>query len=548
MKNWKRITAAVLLVTLVVSLLSGCGSDEKGTKRNETGAVVDAVNVVSLNMLVSEPANSSYTYNYYGTDMQTDDDYTFERRLEYIKAMGKYANPDVLLLQEVSGPYFWGTVLNLKTTKIKGVYDSEGLPEYTFVNHGNRRGILYEDNNASSDAFASHNFVAFDHSKFEYISSGTRFVSADGTRTNSWTDNASSGYFNDLGDYTWVVLKEKETGFVSIYVSTHVYTQNFQRQAYVLQNVQYMTEFLETVAAENGDAPVVVGGDFNLDPKVTNFQFAYDHFTKTANYLTADFEGNASGTNRNLGNTRNGGNTIDHIFMNGGEPKHFEVLDGQVGMNASNEWQYYPETTFDGTMYDISDHCPVYTKIEFKENSKYLAADPADYYNNPITADDEIVEESKGTKFDGSVLKFDATDILAAVKTGDCFWANIVEDEEDGKVLRIVACEETNKINAEIDFQAIVGDIDISKYRKMTIKYKTELSIIGCELDMTVDVGTGGMSSMTPITNTYSEWKELTLRKGTNEGIIGKITLEGSLATTGILKGDAIYISSIVLE
>lgn len=549
MKKWKRITAAVLLATLFVSLLSGCASDEKeASEKKDSGAVVDTVNVVSLNILTTEPANSSNTYQYYGTEMQTDDDYSFERRLEYIKAMCKYTEPDVLLLQEVSGPFFWGTVLNLKTTDAKGVYTSEAFPEYTFVNHGNRRGILYEDNHASSDAFASHNFVVFDHAKFEYLSSGTRFVTADGTRTNSWTDNATSAYFNDLGDYTWVVLKDKETGFVSIYVSTHVYTQNFQRQAYVLQNVQYMTEFLETVSAEYDNAPVVVGGDFNLDPKVTNFQFAHDHFTKTANYVSADVEGKAPGTNRNLGNTRNGGNTIDHIFINGGVPEKFEVLNGQVGLDGSNEWQYYSETAFDGTMYDISDHSPVYTQIAFKEKLKYQAAKPEDYYNNPNTADDTIVTESEGTKFDGSVLKFDATDILEAVHTGDCFWANIVEDDEDGKVLRIVACEETNKLDVEIDFQKIVGDIDISDYKKMTIRYKTELSIIGCEMDMTVDVGTGGMSSHTPITNTYSEWKKITLRKGTNEGIIGKIAFDGSAATTGILKGDAIYISSITLE
>ena len=85
-------------------------------------------------------------------------------------------------------------------------------------------------------------------------------------------------------------------------------------------------------------------------------------------------------------------------------------------------------------------------------------------------------------------------------------------------------------------------------YKKLTIRYKTELSVIGCEFDLMVDVGTGGMSSHTPITNTFSEWKKLTLRKGTNEGIIGKITLDGLVATTGILKGDAIYISSITLE
>ena len=123
-----------------------------------------------------------------------------------------------------------------------------------------------------------------------------------------------------------------------------------------------------------------------------------------------------------------------------------------------------------------------------------------------------------------------------------------MEDEEDGKVLRIVACEETNKLDVKIDFQALAGDVDISNYKKLIIRYKTELSIIGCEMDLTVDVGTGGLSSLTPITNTFSDWKKITLRKGSNEGVIGTIALDGSVATTGILKGDAIYISSITLE
>ena len=302
------------------------------------------------------------------------------------------------------------------------------------------------------------------------------------------------------------------------------------------------------MSADYDNAPVIVGGDFNLDPNEMNFQFAFNHFTETANYQSANVEGERTGTIRLLGNTMDGGTTIDHIFSNGGEPKNYEVLDGQVGLNKNNEWQYYPETVFDGTMYDISDHSPVYTQISFRENLRYQAAEPENYYSNPHTVDDVIITESEGTKFDGSVLKFDATDILAAVDTGDCFWANIVEDEEEGKVLRLVACEETNKLDVKIDFQKIAGEVDITDYKKMTITYKTELSIVGCEIDLTVDVATGGISSSTPMTNTFSDWKKLILRRAANKGVIEAITFDDVGITTGILKGDAIYISSIIFE
>jgi hypothetical protein len=108
----------------------------------------------------------------------------------------------------------------------KGIYTSEHFPGYIWVNYQNRRGVLYE-NNTDSNPFGSHNFVLYKAEKFDLIDSGTRFVSASGERTKagSWPDNGGGvgGLYDDLGDYTWVVLQDKETGLRSIYASIHTY-------------------------------------------------------------------------------------------------------------------------------------------------------------------------------------------------------------------------------------------------------------------------------------------------------------------------------------
>ena len=161
--------------------------------------------VVTMNILVHEADYHNCKYPFYGVGKQSAADYTFGRRIEYIKAMFRYAHPDVVLMQEVSGPNFWGTELKLQTTECSGMYHSEVFPDFAFVNHGDRRSVLYENNLTTTDAFAAHNFVMFDTRKYRYISSGTRFVSEDGTRESSWNENGKNRLFHDLGDYTWVV-------------------------------------------------------------------------------------------------------------------------------------------------------------------------------------------------------------------------------------------------------------------------------------------------------------------------------------------------------
>ena len=498
--------------------------------------------VVTANILAHEADYRKFKYVYYGEGKQSAADYTFAKRMQYLKAMFEYAKPDVVLMQEVSGPNFWGQELKLHKTELSGVYSSEGFPEFTFVNHGNRRSLLYEDNLTTEDAFACHNFVVFDKERYHYLDSETRFVTKGGTREECWRDPSSkNGLFNDLGDYTWVALEEKETKLVAVFVTTHIYTMGVQRQAYSVENLQCMTEYLEQVSKKFNGAPVVIAGDFNMAVGRLNNIYAYRHMVECANYVDSNVVGDDKGTSRMFGAIVKGlngstcnGERIDYIFSNGAEPTYYEVLEGMVKLEEDGTYVYVPEPVFDGSMYDISDHQPILTEILINEDNKLLPADRANYYQNPITKNDKVVEH----------------ECLSYVSVGDNMRVDVVEDSEKGKVLRLQATDELNNVRIVIDYKDLGKTVDVSGHQKIIVTYKTEYSLYGNKMYMHASLDDTELfdGSATYMCETAGRWKKLSLTVNQLQGVINQLGFIGLTTDTGFLRGDAIYVASIELE
>lgn len=498
--------------------------------------------VVTANILAHEADYRKFKYVYYGEEKQSPADYTFAKRMQYLRTAFDYAKPDVVLMQEVSGPYFWGQELKLKTTELSGVYTSEGLPEFTFVNHGNRRSLLYENNLTTEDAFACHNFVAFDKEKYRYLDSETRFVTRGGTREECWRDpSTKSGLFNDLGDYTWVALEEKETNLVAIFVTTHIYTNGVQRQAYSVENLQCMTEYMEEVSKSYDGAPVVIAGDFNMALGRLNNIFAYRQMTEGSNYIDANTVGDDKGTSRMFGGIVKGlngstcnGERIDYIFTNGGTPTYYEVLEGMAKPQEDGSFIYVPEPVFDGSMYDLSDHQLILAEILVEEERKLLPIDRANYYQNPITKEDKVVEHKA----------------LPFVSVCEKMRADVIEDSEKGNVLRFQATDETNRVETMIDYQTLGEALEVSEYQKVVVTYKTEYSLYGNKMYMHVSLDETELFDGNAIflPDTSGRWKQISLTVKHMQGVINQIGFIGLTTDTGFLTGDAIYVASIELE
>jgi len=228
------------------------------------------------------------------------------------------------------------------------------------------------------------------------------------------------------------------------------------------------------------------------------------------------------------------------------------VLDGQV-KRVGEQYLYDPEPSLNGTAYDISDHLPIITNIVISKTDAYRAANKDNYYVNPSTKDDTVSDASGASGAKKDKLIFDSTDLLSHVKNnGQYMEGKIVEDAECGKVLRIAATDETNYVNVVIDYRALFGNVDISNYSTMTVKYKSELIIknYGGANDIKIGISTISTAlkdgTLTAIdTAKVGEWTTVTVDISSLSGNINEIGIYGRSKLTGLFCGDAVYIESI---
>jgi len=533
--------------------------------------------ILCINVLATDSNNPDY--NYY--EGQTYENYSFASRLEYIKEVMRYSDPDVMLFQEWSKANGWATVVTLNGQD--GRYTSPQFPGYEWVSHMNRSGVAYEDYNGS-DWWEMYNFVVYDTEKYEYISSGTRFISKSGKMYAQPEDlkrnreNGQTEYDGDLGELTWVVLQEKTTGLKVIYASTHPSQGTIRnatgnaRNAYMLENMQVITRQLQTVSLANDNAPIIIGGDFNMPTYGGDLLPQYYQFTQVGHYEDAKITGSDSGTCRNLGwfdnrpywGSSDNSIRIDYIFASGASTYGYEVLKGQVLPNGTYDPYAEVGSTYPGGEfasktaegYDISDHLPIVTNVIVRKGVTYEAYDDEnDVYYNPNTKNDQVVENATGTGSTPTKVLLNNEAARAAVKTlasqygAQYMKADIVNDSEMGNVLRISATDETNLVNIAFKYSDLYTQA-LSGYTKIKVTYKTEFTYADAKVSMRASKGnslTGFVASKEMTGENNGEWQTAEMTLTNTSGNLKMLGFFGNYMETGLLKGDAIYIASIEL-
>lgn len=534
--------------------------------------------LLSFNILTHELYGRT-NYRLYGN--QTADDYSFSARLPRMIALFEHTRPHVVMLQELSGPKYWGTVLDLEPIDdSKGIYVSPHFKNYAWVNYGNRYGIPYADNQTKRNPFDAHNMIMYDVEKFELLASGTFFLTEDGTRESCWRDQSGPycSIFADIGDCTWIVLRDRETGIRALYATTHSYLGSIQRTAYHVENLQRMTDRLCRLAEEHGEGgralPVVVAGDFNVSPRRRNNEHSYEHMVRFAGFADAKEVSpisDESGTARVYGNDMGGrdgtsgnGERIDFFFLQGMDVHRYSVLSGMFRDLGNGASEYVHENpAFDGSMYDFSDHQPIFCEVSIGEGEAYAShrADPKDFYRNPETEGDILVVANEEKPPITACLNFQRQRFWDFVggDEGGLISAAAVRDGEKGIVLRFHADGNTGSVRGLIRADGLFGRFademepgewdKVCNAKELRVTFKTQLSIAGVDLRffvVTEEEDGGGQYRLAKLpTDQNGEWRTLAVDLSGLSGRIAKMGVYGGYKATGLLRGDAIYIESI---
>ena len=534
--------------------------------------------LLSFNILTHELYGRE-NYRLYGN--QTAEDYSFAARLPRMLALFRYTKPHVVMLQELSGPKYWGTVLDLTPVDdSKGIYVSPHFKNYAWVNYGNRYGVPYADNQTKRNPFDAHNMIMYDTEKFELLASGTFFLTEDGTRESCWRDQSGAycSIFADIGDCTWILLRDRESGVKAIYATTHSYLGSIQRVAYHVENLQILTDRLCALAEEYGEGgralPVVVAGDFNVSPRRRNTEHSYEHMVRYAGFDDAKEVApisDESGTARVYGNDMGGrdgtsanGERIDFFFLQGMDVHRYSVLSGMFREDGKDLCEYEHENpAFDGTMYDFSDHQPIYCEVSIGEGETYAShrVDPKDFYRNPETEGDVLVTANEEKPPITARLNFQRQRFWDFVggDEGGRISAAAVRDGEKGIVLRFHADGNTGSVRGLIRADGLFGRFademepgewdKVCNAKELRVTFKTQLSIAGVDLRFFVVTegaeGEGQYRLAKLPTDRNGEWRTLTVDLSGLSGRIAKMGVYGGYKATGLLRGDAIYIESI---
>ena len=273
----------------------------------------------------------------------TASDYTIAKRQERLKIFVDHYSPDVLALQEVN--YIWWPYL---ITNEDSLLNKMGY-EYT----GNMSAYRQKDGEGNIDN-ELYNLLFWNPEKLELVKQGHFWITSNGRPL---TGNADKSRM-----CTWAILRNKDTGFETLYASTHLVTGGSlegKNEDLSLTQAKRLTETLNEAAEGR---PIVVGGDFNA----TEGAPSYNHITGEGGLTDSKYKGktrlNLTMTSyRSWGKNTNyasQGNPIDHVFYGG------DLI--------IEKWMIMPDTvSVDGKVttnqgknfYDLSDHLGIYVKV-----------------------------------------------------------------------------------------------------------------------------------------------------------------------------------------
>lgn len=266
----------------------------------------------------TENANTSATvmsYNvYYGENVPSDKGFSIENR--YLKVAQKIAadNADIVMLQEVTDAF--DKIFRQTATA------------YT----------VYGDAHGNSDEGAP---VAWKTAKYELVKSGNFLAPGD------WCASATK-YPRVIN---WVILKDKDTNRELLVMSVHGQPNNENEEARN-KTMALVVEKAAQISAENGNVPVVLGGDFNMSVGSAAYnQLIAGGFADIRATVNAGAGGSYNEWNREQSKFAMG----DYLFMS-------HNINAQTYTVVVNDLD---SGRTDGKQIHISDHCPIVAVITY---------------------------------------------------------------------------------------------------------------------------------------------------------------------------------------
>lgn len=354
----KKLIAFVLCAATLLTC-SVCGTVSAETAETDNTAKLD-VRAMSFNI------------RYMLEDSYDAISYSASQRKKVVVDQIKNYSPDLLGVQEDTGE--WLNVLK------------PALSDYATYT-----GPAVE----GTDSDNSYNTIFYKKERFEFVSSGTKWLTDDGTK------KLLDGTYH-YRRVNYVILKDKETQAQFCFANAHFHNgMNSPAQSIRAQQAGYLMDILDEVTADK-NLPVILVGDFNGGTKTDTLADVITGNRFSDSRALADTVEDASNATWNTGYsdpTNYGGASriMDHCFVSEGVPvARFRVAT-----------EKYPDAN--GNMLCTSDHFPLVVDIS---NAVPASPDPS-WYNNNATehriydAADLLAfaeQLKKGTNFDGKTV------------------------------------------------------------------------------------------------------------------------------------------------
>ena len=266
--------------------------------------------------------------------------------------------------------------------------------------------------------------------------------------------------------------------------------------------------------------------------------------------------GGRDGTSKN-------GERIDFFFLQGMDVHRYSVLSGMF-READGVCEYvHEDPAFDGTMYDFSDHQPIYCEVSVGKGEAYAShrVDSEDFYRNPRTATDLVVKNSEERPPITAKLTFARKRFweFTGGEYGGAVSSAQVQDSEKGTVLRFMAERNTGRFQGLISvgglFERYASEMEphewdkVKAAKRLRVTFKTEMSLEGVDLSffaVTAKDGSEGQYRLVKLpTDQNGVWRVLEMDLSDLSGSLVKLGVYGASRATGLLRGDAVYIDSI---
>ncbi len=231
------------------------------------------------------------SYNvFWDTNDTVKEGITINNRTDKVQAVMENANADILMLQEVSGS---GTGWS---SKIVSFAEANGYAFYGYAHQGDRyidSSATNKNTTASSDEMSP---ILWKKDKYDLVKAGHFWGSSTPEEPGSatWTSiGVTCSYPRSIN---WVVLKDKATNEQIVVVNYHAAPDKDGGSYENVRNLtaQLVAERADKVSREYNNAPVIMGGDWNMQRESVAYTTIISNGYGDAKIEAADSDGKNS--------------------------------------------------------------------------------------------------------------------------------------------------------------------------------------------------------------------------------------------------------------